>query len=94
MSYEAVDQMTKSLSLHGRVAACAAVEGYPGDPTGWVTTNMWQIVTRDDGWQQAWDYATASPSPNYNPDTGIRDDVVSDQMILSVVQPMLAEEAS
>jgi hypothetical protein len=83
--------MSKSESLIARVAACAAEEGFKDDPTSFAQNNIWQIIAAGN-WDAQWDSAQASASVNVNPDTGARDDVITDAMILSVVQPMLAPE--
>lgn len=92
MSYQSIVQMTGSSSLEGRIAACAADEGLVGDPLLWARQNMWAITASDAGWVAAWDSARASGSPNVNPDTGARDDVIADGMILAVVQPLVLAE--
>ena len=89
MSYASIVDMSQSAALRARVAACAADEGLQGDPTVWAASHIWEIVASDAGWVQAWDSAVASSSVNYNPDTGARDDVITDAMILSVVQPLI-----
>ena len=90
MSYNSIMEMTASMSLMQRIAACAAEEGYVGNPMGWVQGSIWQIVS-EGNWDAAWDSARAAGSVNVNPDTGARDDVITDGMILSVVQPMVTQ---
>lgn len=89
MSYQSIVEMVASSGLRARVAASAASEGYPDDPVVFAQQNMWSIVATSADWVAAWDSATANASENWNPDTGVRDDVVTDQMILSVVQPLI-----
>jgi hypothetical protein len=89
MTYQSVVEMSKSESLIARVAACAAEEGFQDDPMSFARNNIWQIIAAGN-WDTQWDSAQASGSVNDNPDTGARNDVVTDGMILSVVQPMLA----
>lgn len=91
MSYSSIVEMSLSQTLAARIAACVADEGFVGDPTAWVREHVWAVVASDSGWAAAWDSARASGSDNVNPDTGARDDVITDGMILAVVQPMLAE---
>jgi hypothetical protein len=88
MSYTSMVEMTTSTALKLRVAACAADEGLDTDPAQWAEQNMWRVVVAAD-WVAAWDSAVATHSDNFNPDTGARDDVITDAMILSVVQPMV-----
>lgn len=92
MSYLSDVEMTSSESLLSRVAAAAAQEGFPDDPMSFARNNIWQIVAAGD-WAGAWESARADGSPNVNPDTGARDDVITDAMILSVVQPMIEPPA-
>jgi hypothetical protein len=89
MSYTAIVEMTRSVGLLLRIAACAADEGLPGDAQLWAQQNVWAVVTTGSDWSAAWDSAKANGSDNFNPDTGARDDVITDGMILSVVQPMV-----
>lgn len=90
MSYQSIVAMTSSSSLEGRIAACAADEGLPTDPLQWARQQMWDVVSADAGWVQAWDYARAADNAaDFNPDTGARSDVIDDEMILAVVQPMV-----
>lgn len=93
MSYLSDVEMTGSESLLSRVAASAAQEGFADDPMSFARNNIWQIVAAGD-WADAWESARAGGSPNVNPDTGARDDVITDGMILAVVQPMLSEPAT
>jgi hypothetical protein len=88
MTYRSIVEMSGSASLIERVAACAAEEGYKDDPTVFARNNIWQIIATGN-WDAQWDSAKASETVNVNPDTGARDDVITDGMILSVVQPMV-----
>ncbi len=88
MAYASIVEMVGSSSLTARVAACAADEGYVGNPAEWARQNMWAVASTAD-WTAAWDSAQATASTNHNPDTGARDDVITDGMILAVVQPMI-----
>jgi len=88
MTYSSVVEMAQSDSLLNRVAAAAASEGFEDDPVSFARNMIWQIVASP-GWSEAWDSAQAAASVNDNPDTGARDDVITDGMILSAVQPLL-----
>jgi hypothetical protein len=88
VSYLSIVEMAGSPSLQTRVIAAVAEEGYAGDPREFVTTNIWAIVAKGD-WDAAWDSARAENNPNVNPDTGARNDVITDGMILTVIQPMV-----
>lgn len=89
MSYQSIMQMASNQSLISRIAACAAEQGVKDHPIQWAQQNAWSVCSTA-GWASAWDSAEASYSPNVNPDTGLRNDVITDQMILSAVQPMVA----
>lgn len=92
MAYIDIVQMATNATLRTRVAAAAAAEG-EGDPTQWAADNMWRIAAAP-GWSDAWDYAEDTKTDNVNPDTGARDDVISDSMILAAVQARRAELAA
>lgn len=92
MAYIDIVQMATNPTLRTRVAAAAAAEGEP-DPLGWAEANMWAIAAAP-GWADAWDYAEDTRTDNVNPDTGARDDVISDVMILSAVQERRAALAA
>lgn len=89
MSYQSMVAMASSPSLQTRCAAAAAQVGLRENPVVWVQQVIWRIVAEDPAWADAWDAATAIPNPNVNPDTGQRNDVISDDMILTVVSPMI-----
>jgi hypothetical protein len=88
MTYASIVEMAGSQALQARVAACAADEGQTGNVLEWAFSRIWQIAATP-GWAPAWDSAQASSSVNYNADTGARDDVITDAMILSAVQPLV-----
>lgn len=83
MTYTNIANMRDSDSLRRRIVACAAQEAKPV-PENWVTTRIWQIVAHDYAWAAAWDYAVGTGVPDPGKDEG----VITDAMILSVVQPM------
>jgi hypothetical protein len=91
VTYNAIDQLASSASLLNRVAAAAASEGQ-ADPTGWADRNKWRLAA-EPGWADAWSFAEDNATVNVNPDTGVRDDVINDSMILTAVQAILADEA-
>jgi hypothetical protein len=88
MTYQSIVEMSGSASLIERIAACAAEEGYKDNPVLFAQSNIWQIIATGN-WDAEWDSARASATVNVNPDTGARNDVITDGMILSVVQPMV-----
>lgn len=86
-NFQAIIEMAGSPSLLDRVAACAAQEGVE-NPRQWVYDNAWKLVSHDTSWAADWQYAVDTASANVNPDTGKRDDVISETKILAVVQPL------
>ena len=90
MAYNTIVAMAASPSLTARVAAAAAQEGAL-DPVDWAARHAWEVAA-EPGWAEAWASAEASASINFNPDTGQRDDVISDAMILAAVQGIMLEE--
>ena len=91
MSYNTIVAMANSQSLIARVAACAAEEGN-SQARAWAGNNILALVaTAGPGLQTAWDGAASDP--NANPDTGKRDDVITDAMILSAVQGLKTAQA-
>jgi len=84
MSYWDMSEMSYSGSLQRRVAASAAQE-QPDDPTQWMDDNMLRLAA-EPGWSAAWASAVAAG----NPDPGRDEAVITDGMILSGVQALLA----
>jgi hypothetical protein len=91
MTYYAVTAMASNIALRDRIASAAATEG-EADPFGWLNRNIYTVVARAD-WVSAWDYAEENKTVNVNPDTGARDDVINDGMILAAVQAIQATES-
>lgn len=91
MSYKSVVEMAGSASLISRIAACAAAEGID-QPLQWAQQNVWKVCASP-GWDDAWDQAVNQASrTRFNPDTGIREDVITDEMILAAVQPIKPQQ--
>jgi hypothetical protein len=88
MTYSTIDQIASSASLKNRAAAAAAEQGQ-SDPTGWVDRNIW-VLAAEPGWAAAWESAEAALTLDQNPDTGVRPSVITDAMILSAVQAIIA----
>lgn len=84
MSYNAIAEMAASNSLRLRVTSCAAECDVP-NPASWMTENIWRIAASPD-WASTWQYAVDTLNVNMNPDIGVRNDVISDAMILAAVQ--------
>jgi hypothetical protein len=91
VTYNIVVTMVASTSLTTRCAAAASGEGVQV-PLVWAQENAWELASSP-GWSEAWKSALDGMTVNVNPDTGIRDDVITDGMILSAVQTLLAAEA-
>ena len=85
MSYSSIVQMANSGSLRSRITACVAGEGID-NPEAWTGSNIWKICNQIG--DADWAYAVSTATVNVNPDTGARDDVVSDGDILSAVQAL------
>ena len=90
MAYIDVVAMARSQSLLERVAACAAAEGVD-NPWEWAVANAWTMAASP-GWAEDWRYAVETATPNVNPDTGARGDVIDDSQILPAVQALLAAQ--
>jgi len=84
MSYNNIADMSESGPLQRRVSAAAAQE-QDGDPVGWMAANMLRLAASP-GWADAWASAVASG----NPDPGRDEAVITDGMILSGVQALVA----
>lgn len=82
MSYTDIADMKDSSSLRRRLNASAAEEGKP-NVEDFVNLRIWQIVASP-GWGAAW----ASAKVNGNQDPGADSSVITDGMILSVIQPL------
>lgn len=85
MSYQTVTDMHANAALFNRLTGCAAQEAVSGDPAAWVAEHIWVLISHTD-WIDAWAYAEDTKTVNQNQDTGMRDDVINDAMILSAVQ--------
>lgn len=89
MSYSSIAEMVRSTSLRNRIAAAAATQPGIDTPAMWTDNHLWQIAASP-GWADDWDYAVNTATVNVNPDTGERDDVISDSKILAAVQAVIA----
>jgi hypothetical protein len=70
--------------MRQRIAACAAQEGVTNDINKWVNAVIWNVP--DYSWVAAWDSAeVAKPGEDHGADPG----VITDGMILAVIQPMV-----
>jgi hypothetical protein len=86
MAYQDIADMAVSSSLRRRVAASAAQEDATiTDPDDWTAVNRYKWAAAP-GWDAAW----ASAVAGNNPDPGSDPGVITDGMILSQVQTLLA----
>jgi len=87
MSYNTIGKIASSPGLNKRISACAAQEGEK-NVSSWMLNNIWTVAASP-GWDGAWESAENTQTENTNPDIGARNDVITDGMILSAVQPMV-----
>lgn len=88
MSYASITAMSTSASLQGRLIACAATQTLvPAgiDPRSWVASHLFEVLAQD-GWDTAWDEAPLFNPDGTKTDAGARNDVITDDMILTSVQ--------
>lgn len=93
MSYSTILEVAASDSLNGRIQAAAAQEAAAAGVTisslvTWVASKM-LVLAASSGWDEKWEYARQTYTPQFNPDTGARPDVISDADILAAVQPLV-----
>ncbi len=88
MSFNTIAKAAGDGDLHQRFVACAAAEGVE-DPQGWVGPRTWQIATHP-AVKDAYEYAVNSglDAP------GRRDDVVTDEVILTVFRELTEAKAA
>lgn len=79
--------MAQDYGLIMRIAACAATEGVPGNPSSWAD-DRWQKLVASPGWDAAW----ASAVTGGIEDPGEDEAVITDGQILSAVQLLIAAE--
>lgn len=89
MALSDILDMSNSASLQGRIQASAAMQG---ESIKWVNSNLLRICATS-GWDTAW-AAGVAQGGNYNPDTGARTDVISDQMIHDGVAAIITADAT
>lgn len=87
MSYKAQAILSQNDHLMMRVAACASTQGIEA-PVSWAYDRQWKLSAQP-GWAQA--YASAVASNVQQP--GNSETVITDSMILSAVQAIMAQEA-
>ena len=82
--YNASRDMVSSTTLRLRVTAAAAEKGVQA-PEAWAQQQMWFLAS-DDEWVARWSDASFNYNPMFNPDTGARPDVITDEIIDRAVQ--------
>jgi hypothetical protein len=91
VTYLDIAGMTRNESLGARLSAAAAQEQangavlIPDMPESWASFNRWKLAAAP-GWADAWASAEAAG----NPDPGADEAVITDPMILSQVQAVIA----
>lgn len=83
MTYSDIATITESPSLRRRLTAAAAQEHKTPPYESWVAQNIWAIAASP-GWADAWASAVAGGVT----DPGANESVITDGMILAVVQPI------
>ena len=94
MTYSDINEMFGSSSLRDRITSAIAKE-VPGmiDPVSVANQYMWPLIARED-WIAAWASAPKDCTECGQPrDTGLREDVITDQMILSAIQDVAQQQA-
>lgn len=91
MTYLTQNEISSNVSMTGRVAQAATLEGKGTDGDGWTYENR-RVWASAPGWSEAWESARAShpDDPEYDP--GADEAVITDGMILSQIQGMTEEE--
>jgi hypothetical protein len=86
MSYNTQACLARDGDLLLRAAACAATEGIL-EPETWAWKRQWQFSAQP-GWDEAYSYAISASVEN----PGAQENVITDSMILSAVQAIIASE--
>ena len=88
MTFLVQSEIAANPAMLARVAQCAAKQGEP-EPDGWAQLHRrtWAAAP---GWDEAWASARASHEGDETYDPGQDEAVITDPMILSQVQEMLA----
>lgn len=91
MTYLVQSHIAANTAMNQRLAQCAAQEGMRDNPDAWAQINS-RTWAASPGWDAAWESAlVAHPEEDYDP--GADEAVITDSMILSQVQLMLAAVA-
>ena len=87
-NYNSTRQMVASTTLQERITACAA-EADVLAPEQWTRDQMWYLAS-DDECVARWSDAAFNYNPTFNPDTGARPDVITDEIIARIVDARIA----
>ena len=83
MTYSTIATIAGDIAIQQRATAAAAQEQKTKPYDQWVYDHRWDLASTP-GWADAWESAVAGGVTNPGGD----DSVITDQMILSAVQPM------
>jgi hypothetical protein len=90
MSYNSQAALSQDGDFRNRIAACAAVETDNDiQATAWADAHIWEIAAAP-GFADAYASALAAEVPR----PGADESVITDAMILSAVQAIVAEQAA
>lgn len=87
MSYSTQSLLAHDIDILDRATSCAATQGLP-NPFQWVGDNQWAL-SASPGWDEAYAYALNVGTER----PGWQETVISDGMILSAVQLLIAAQA-
>jgi hypothetical protein len=88
VSYLTQNEIAENRYMNVRVAQCATGEGVEGNADVWTGEHRREWAASP-GWDAAWEAAkVGNTQVNYDP--GADEEVITDGMILSTVQPMVA----
>ncbi len=87
MAYHHIVEMAEDPHLKNRLIGAAAQAGRD-DARMWVDTHIFALV-RDPAWEAAWAYAEDNKTVNVNQFTGMRVDVINDEMIETAVEAVI-----
>ncbi|WP_119697049.1 hypothetical protein [Microbacterium halotolerans] len=90
MTYLDIATMKDDPWLRARVAACAALEGIDR-PDQWAIDHRWKLAAQP-GWAASWASALVTNAAIEGYEPGKDQGCVTDAVILSAVQALIAEE--
>jgi len=90
-TYSTIAEIARTDRFMERVTACAAQQGAPGEPWQWTYERRYTIASSP-GWAEAvdsWHAGNPARSVDDADDWAENQGVISDQMILATVQPLI-----